>query len=242
MCRSWAILIIGLLLSVACHYRAVVVTNIPMQDTAVATSSFFISYVKPYHDSVEKKMRDTVAYSDAPLSKGFPCNPLGYYVAQWIYNFVLRNTSDTPDLVILNNGGLRKALPGGYITVGDIYELMPFDNRITYLEISRENFKELLEYMKQKQSGAVYGLTIEYRNNEPVLVNGSESLKEMYRIVTSDYLANGGDYITFFSNPVVRKDFPYLLRDAIIEELREMHKNNIIITPKYLQNVIFPEP
>ena len=46
-----------------------------------------------------------------------------------------------------------------------------------------------------------------------------------YRIATSDYLANGGDKMKFFSDPLSIENLGHKLRDAIIEYLIAEHKS-----------------
>ena len=43
-----------------------------------------------------------------------------------------------------------------------------------------------------------------------------------YRLVTNDYLANGGDSFSALQSPISREDLPVLLRDAFIDFVRHM--------------------
>ena len=47
----------------------------------------------------------------------------------------------------MNTGGLRNILPKGEVTRGDIYKLMPFENELVVIELSKNEFKGLLEYL-----------------------------------------------------------------------------------------------
>lgn len=54
---------------------------------------------------------------------------------------------------------------------------------------------------------------------------------ENYIIVTTDYLANGGDNCFFFENPVKTESTGVKLRDAIIDYCRNLTKLNKRIIP-----------
>ena len=52
-----------------------------------------------------------------------------------------------------------------------------------------------------------------------------------YWVVTSDYLANGGDSYTFFKNPKEKKVMNVLLRNVIINYCETLTRNNQTIQP-----------
>ncbi len=222
--------------------KALVLENIPVSKSEMDTTLEIYHLIKPFHDSVSLLMNDTLYWLNDDLFKGFPYNPLGYRVSEWIFDYVANHQLPVPDLVLMNNGGLRKHLKKGPVRVGDVYELMPFDNKLSYVEIDRDKFLQLLQYIREKKNMAVFGITVEYTIDGKILVDGSEKFKEKYLVLTSDYLANGGDQLSFFHQPLNREDLVILIRDALIERLEYMQQNNIKITSKYKPNVILPEP
>ena len=54
------------------------------------------------------------------------------------------------DFCLLNNGGLRFSLDSGNITRGDIYKLMPFDNKMVIVKIFKEDIFEIFRYIEKK--------------------------------------------------------------------------------------------
>lgn len=124
------------------------------------------------------------------------------------------------DVCITNSGGLRKDIPAGLVTYGELYDALPFGNEVAYLDISGET---LLGLLRQATSG-VHGspevanlrLTVdrsrdfcpkEDRNGDGVvslldrdrlvratLGNGAAIEPDrVYRVVTNSFLARGGD-------------------------------------------------
>ena len=86
---------------------------------------------------------------------------------------------------------------------------------------------------KGKEYPCCASLTMGIENSLPVNVkiNGSPlDVSKEYTVLTSDYLANGGDSMFFFKDPVRRNAVGIKLRDAILEFMVEQQEKNIKIT------------
>ena len=56
-----------------------------------------------------------------------------------------------------------------------------------------------------------------------ILVQGKAlDLNKVYYVVTSDYLSNGGDNMTFFKKGVSRTDIDYKLRNIMIDYFKDV--------------------
>jgi len=134
---------------------------------------------------------------------------------------------------LLNNGGLRASLPHGEITRGKIFELMPFENEMIVLELDGETTLELVNFIAEKGGMPVAGLTLVIENNKPqnITINGKPFDKnKTYKVVTSDYLANGGDKLSMLNKRLNDKLTGIKIRDAIIEYFIEQNKKGVTIT------------
>ncbi len=124
-------------------------------------------------------------------------------------------------IAVQNAGGVRKSLYKGNITVGDVYELLPFGNTLVVFDMKGSELRATLEnaidraWIRKTATGAFPYLAgarmfldkskpkgkrivkLEVRNEENWIAI-SES--KTYRIVTHSFLANGGDYYKEFSN------------------------------------------
>lgn len=137
---------------------------------------------------------------------------------------------------ILNNGGLRSSLPKGIITRGNIFELMPFDNELVVLTISGNKMWDLLKYVAASGGVPVAGMKMGLKSDKTpgvVLINGVpfDSTKT-YKVVTSDYLASGGDKMSFLKDPIQYETTGVRIRDGLLEYCTERKKQGIVITPK----------
>ena len=112
------------------------------------------------------------------------------------------------DLAMHNNAGLRKDIPQGPITFGQLYEVIPFDNALTAMDLSGAQIKQILEVAAScpRVNTLVAGMTFTYdcakgRGDRiaNMTVRGQPmDMQQTYRVQTIDYLAGGGDGQTMF--------------------------------------------
>lgn len=140
----------------------------------------------------------------------FVCDALKYSAAKEFKNLPV-------DVVIINRGGLRANLPKGDIKVINIFELMPFENDLILVKISGQKLLEGLQIVFEKRH-PFSGIKIKAENNKitETTINGSSIDKDkIYTIVTSDYLAYGGDNFLFLKDPVTMEKSNLRIRTAI---------------------------
>jgi len=106
------------------------------------------------------------------------------------------------DCAFQNRGGIRCNLPKGKVTRRDLFELLPFGNHPVLLELAGVHLEGTL---RQSVEGTAHtglevsGLTLEVSGGDApkllgVLVNGERLDPErVYRVVTNNFLAEGGD-------------------------------------------------
>lgn len=192
------------------------------------------SQIKPFRDSLKASMNEVLNYSEVEMTTGIPEGNLGNFVADLVmkigegYYENLGGDKEKIDFALLNNGGLRTSLPKGEITRGKLYELMPFENELVVLTLSPNKVKELFGFIALKSDTNLsvkkgvplseqIKLIIESQKVKEVYVNKEKITGRNYKIITSDYLANGGDKMNFFLDPIKTEKLGVKLRDAIIE-------------------------
>ena len=133
------------------------------------------------------------------------------------------------DLAIINGGGLRRnAIGEGELRARDIFELLPFENALTMVELTGEQLVRLLKLLvanREAQSGAkIVYYTKPDKTNEIDSIKmrapgGEKDIdpKATYRIVTIDYIVNrGGDISTLLREGKPARPLGITLRDAIM--------------------------
>jgi len=133
----------------------------------------------------------------------------------------------------MNRGGLRVNLPKGDIKVINIFELMPFENDLILVKISGEKLLEGVATILEKKH-AFLGLRIKAEKNkipEVTINNVAIDKTKIYTVVTSDYLAYGGDNFIFFKALVVMEKSNLKIRDAIIKYCNYLTESKKQIIP-----------
>jgi len=215
-------------------------TSNSLIDSSTGVDSLVNSFVRPFRDSISIDMKKAVGVSSTPLIKGKPESKLTNLVADVILKYGTEYCQKgrpeiKPSASYVNYGGLRASLPQGEITVGHVFELMPFENEIVLIKISGEAIEKMAEKIAGRGGEGVSGLKIGIRNGSlrTLTVNGKEVDKRAsYWIVTNDYIANGGDQMSMFLNPLEKIETKLKIRDLLIQSMREMYKNDGVIDVK----------
>ena len=114
-------------------------TVIKVDSTSVLyEDSIMKSIIKPYKLSLDSVMNEIIGYSERYLDKGSPEGLLNNLISDIVLYEAQKkikedNIDVKADISLLNNGGLRVPIPSGAITTRHIYELMPFDNEMSFL-------------------------------------------------------------------------------------------------------------
>jgi len=179
--------------------------------------STVLAIITPYQNGIESQMNEVLCVSEMEMNKGKPESLLGNFVTDLCLNYA------DAHVCVMNTGGLRSSLPKGSITRGDIYTLMPFENELVVLELDSESFKGLVDYITKRGGEPFSGMTLKASSKGYDIeeVSGMEDYFDFnkgnkIRVLTSDYLANGGDKMWFFKDKEQNK-VGIKLRDAIID-------------------------
>lgn len=228
MTRKTALLwICALILAVGCRPKSQLhhtdARIIPIATAKLTSSPVMDSFLSPYRANFKKKMSDTLAFNDLELVKGKP-NGLGIWVVQaltWYTDSVIK----TPvDIAVCNSGGIRiKSLSSGAITLSQIFELMPFDNGLVIIELDSLGLDSLAIAAK---NGWPKSHNFSIKGGSSGNLNWSISKKAnspLFRLVISDYLANGGDKLYFLARYQHQK-LPILFRDVLIAYARHQQR------------------
>lgn len=202
--------------------------NISISDS-ISADKKIDSFVKPFREHINRIVDSVLCYNPESLTKNdTPLNTaLGNWMADSMYErsdpIYFQRTGKHIDFVLLNHGGIRAGLNKGNMTARTAYEIMPFENKVAVVELSAEKMRELLEFLAVTQRAHPISkqLNLKIRKDsvvEQALLHSKplDSFKT-FRVATSDYLANLGDQMDFFSNPVSRTDINYLIRNIFID-------------------------
>ena len=211
--RNYTIYIVGLLL-VACSPTYTLQSyNDEVIGIQAGVDSTILAIITPYQVKIEDQMNEVLTYTKNDLEKGKPQSTIGNFVTDLCLNYA------DAHICVMNNGGLRTTISKGEITRGKLYELMPFENELVVLELNKDDYIGLLNYIGSRGGEPFSGITIAINKDGKILSNSWPVNFEKggkVRVLTSDYLANGGDEMSFFHEKEQQK-VGLKLRDAIID-------------------------
>lgn len=188
-------------------------------DKQIKLDSSLILMLFPYTDSVKQSMNSVIGFSVTGLTKHQPESTLGNFMADCMKNMAEKKFNKKIAAAFVNYGGIRSYIPKGDITVGTIYELMPFDNLIVVQEVKGKVLQQFLNKTAVGGGWPVSGLTMAIKDRKAVdvKIDGvplNDSVN--YIIANSDYIANGGDDCDMLKS-IEKQNLHYVYRDALIE-------------------------
>lgn len=136
-----------------------------------------------------------------------------------------------PDFAFQNGGGVRANLPEGEFTIGNVYEILPFDNTVFTVAMKGSDVIELFDMtpaavshgaMPQVSSQVSFTIDTASGTVGDLMIGGSPvDPNREYIVVTNSYLAAGGDGYSIFANSYSPYDTSAMQRDAFIDYVQE---------------------
>ncbi|MBA2339555.1 MAG: 5'-nucleotidase C-terminal domain-containing protein [Pyrinomonadaceae bacterium] len=186
-------------------------------DASVPDDPSVTSIVAPYRVKVAELNRVIGTLEGELLKRGIGGGSLGNFVVDAIRDQATKALGRPVLLAVSNTGGMRKnQIAAGELRASDVFELLPFENKIVALDLTGEQllrFLKIVVAQRDAQSGArIIYRTGQDKTNELVSIKfvGANSETEIdpaatYTIVTIDYLVNrGGSYAVLQESKNVR--------------------------------------
>ncbi|MBI1221292.1 MAG: hypothetical protein GC180_01705 [Bacteroidetes bacterium] len=179
--------------------------------------------IAPYKAHTDSLMNGIVGELPFDLEKARPNGNLGLWMADACRNQAEKKLGYEVDLALLNYGGTRRPyLQKGPVSLGMMYEVMPFENQMVVLKMKGDLLYEILAHAAQEGGEPISSGTLVSVDSDKirVTVQGEAVLNgREYTLVTNDYMYNGGDGYDMMKKAL---GIEYLgsLRDALIDEMK----------------------
>lgn len=162
------------------------------------------TFMQPYRQKVDSIMSPVVGICDHYIEAHQPESELSNLLAD-ILVWGGQAYGEQPVLGIYNMGGIRAAFAKGPITYGDVVDVAPFENKISFLTLSGEKLLQLFsEIAGMGGHGVSHGAELVISKDRKLLsarLHGKEiNPQGSYRICTLDYLAHGNDGFNAFKD------------------------------------------
>ena len=191
-----------------------------------------------YYTKVSPILEEVAGISDTELTHDRFADPGTSILGQWVT--AMMNKDAGTQIAITNGGGLRIPIPAGNITVGKMYEMMPFDNTLVKMDLKGSDIKRVIENGILNNSIGwvqVGGIKVYYNKDAALgsritamyLSDGTKvDMDKYYSVVTNDFMYTGGDKYDFTgAKNVVDTGIP--IRDALINDLKAMKGAHLVV-------------
>ncbi len=189
-----------------------------------------IKLIEPYKSDLDTKINEVLCYNPRVLDKRESKleSSLGNLLADVCFeagDSILRSVKGTPlDFAVFNYGGMRAPIQKGDVTIEDIFQLMPFENRLVIVELNPDQVRALIDYLiRQHQAHPISGIRIALdKGRAPKVWIGKKRWdpSKSYHVLTIDYLQHGGGNMTFLTQPEYLYVSDVKVRDALIRNFR----------------------
>ncbi len=183
-------------------------------DAAVAEDDAIAGRIREAAEPLNEIRSEVVAQSEAPIvgarevCRAREC-PMGNLVADAM---LARVAGQGIAVAIQNGGGLRASIDAGDVTMGEVLEVLPFQNTLSTFRVGGATLREALENgVSQMEEGGgrfpqVAGMSFTVDPARPVgervsqISVGGEPLDPAatYGVVSNNYVRNGGDGYAMF--------------------------------------------
>lgn len=193
----------------------------------VAGDSAVIKTYQPYKLQLDAEMSRVIGYTAVDLTSRstLPESVLGNFFADAVAVQAKKIVPNIDLVFPTTKGGLRNDIAKGNITVSNIFELMPFENQLVLFELNGSDTYKVIKFIAATNGQPVAGLTMNIKDKQPesIMINGKPfDVNKTYTVLTSDYIASGGDDAEGFASPISRKNIGLMVRDALLREVADL--------------------
>ncbi|MDE5942357.1 MAG: bifunctional metallophosphatase/5'-nucleotidase [Muribaculaceae bacterium] len=193
------------------------------------------SILSPYRKGVDEMM--ALKIGESAMELGSDGAPLLNFLSDFVLERGKELAGKNVDLALLNKGSIRRGLPKGAITQGQIITMQPFDNRILVEEIKGSDLAAAFDVMALRGGdGVSRGVEAVFdpatHKCVSIVINGKPLDPDAtYRVATIDYLANGGDYMEPLKRGTVIARSPAIVYNDLIDHIRKNYRKRKINPP-----------
>ncbi|MBP5709803.1 MAG: 5'-nucleotidase C-terminal domain-containing protein [Bacteroidales bacterium] len=188
-----------------------------------------VAYMDSIRPLIQAQMGEKIGVCAKDLHSFQPQSPLSNLLTDIIFKYgneySLKEDGVPVDLSLLNIGGIRTSMKAGDITVGNIFEISPFDNTLVIIALKGKELKKVFAKFSAKYSEPFSNAKVVYKNGQlsSLTVNGGPvDDNRVYRLVTLDFVQTGGDNILTGVDFESVTPTGTLERDLIINYIRNL--------------------
>ncbi|MEX2457019.1 MAG: 5'-nucleotidase [Balneolaceae bacterium] len=176
-----------------------------------------------HREGYRAEMGSVLTMIEEPLTFEKPESSLGNIVADALRYRASREALQLVHIGIIGDGSFRLNLNQGPLTMGDVYEFMPYENHLVMLKLTGDQVLELADQIAEQGGSPISGMRFQLENNRArgVIVNSQVvSSNQEYWVATSNYVADGGDNFPVLWEAQERIDFDLSIKELYVDHFR----------------------
>lgn len=170
-----------------------------------------------------REMGRPVATAMDDFRFGQPESSLGNLAADMIRYRATHEKHRFVHIALINPDAMKIEFEEGVITLGHLYEFMPYDNTLVIMEMKGSIVRNLADEIAEQGGIPLSGMRMTISNGQAsdILIDSESIDPEMtYYVATSSYLADGNGDFSSLDQAEQRHDYSLLIRDLFIDYMR----------------------
>ena len=199
-----------------------------LYDDEVPDDEQMVKVIGKWKDKLKQITDEVVTTSPAALTRSYgEESNMGDMVAD-----AMLNAHPEYDFAVTNSGGLRQDIDAGVVRVGDLISAFPFPNTVVQLQMKGVDMRAIFEHGAGLTNGILQvskGVEVVYDESKPI---GKRIVKcningvplddaKTYRVLTSNFLADGGDGFLVFKKTLSYKNTGIEILDTMVKYLKK---------------------
>lgn len=177
-----------------------------------------------YRDTLNQVMDRKVATVTDTLQFGKPEAALNNHIADALRFQAASTTRQFVHIGVIGEESFKIYFLPGELTLGDVYEFMPYDNHLVILTLTGEQVLTLIEQVAEMGGAPISGVRFridESGNPKSILVNAEViDMDAEYLVATSSWAAGGGDKFPALWDAKDRLDLDLSIQDVYVNYFR----------------------
>ncbi|MCM1034798.1 MAG: 5'-nucleotidase C-terminal domain-containing protein [Paludibacter sp.] len=231
-----------IIVCVGCGHKPLHVSNATSISISIDSSlnalqdSDYLRYLQPIKEQLEAELDHPLGYAPEAMSAYKPESPLLNWASDALHDMAAQVQQKSVAFAVVNIGGLRCDWGAGDITFRNIFELMPFDNRLVILTLTGKDVLDLCQcFAESGGQGVSRTLRMEIKdgNAQNVTIAGKPVAADaLYYVATSDYLSTGADHMEPLTRFTEKDDTQLRIRDLYINYVEQLTKAGKTVSSK----------
>ena len=182
-----------------------------------------LDFMAPYKAGVDSLTAPVLGEAAMEMTPDRPESLLSNWVADALRQESTRY-GKMADIGLCNVGGLRANMPKGKVTIGDIVEIAPFENKFCMLTLRGSDLLDLFSQIAKSLGEGISGAQLDISADGKLLsaTVGGKAIKPnaKYTLATIDYLAEGNDGLVALKKALKKRVMSDNVREVYMKYIR----------------------